>query len=319
MNTPSFDIRQSLISPKVHHEMPYPLLKLPYGLQRRLRSLATPKETYNLQVAIGHHKSYLHPHQICFTKYSYYLYIINKGGNIILTDTSPWFNINKVLDWKNGSLRPVRYELQMYYLQKSDYDSPIFDHLLISCHKIALIKSVLNPTTFNKLVKQCKPERITEFVAVYYISPFLTVPMICDAFCNLQSLYLAASDHVTKNWLKEILNFRKLNLKKLRVGGRFDNLFGFEPQELSQLFQREDPGFYLTLNCWHPPTNAARRIRQKFGLHFEEFKSNGHGRFEEGFLIIKFGNKCAGEGYFALPTPEVITRFFFQVVPLTVN
>uniref|UniRef100_A0A7E4VTJ2 FBA domain-containing protein n=1 Tax=Panagrellus redivivus TaxID=6233 RepID=A0A7E4VTJ2_PANRE len=168
--------------------MPYSLLKLPYGLQRRLRSLANPKETYNLQVAIGHQKSYLHPHQMCFTKCSYYLCIINKGGNIILTDTSPWFNINEVLDWKNGSLRP-----------------------------------------------------------------------------------------------------------------------------------REDPGFYLTLNCWHPPTNAARRIRQKFGPHFQEFKSNGHGRFEKGFLIIKFGNKRAGEGYFALPTPEVITRFFFQVVPLTVN
>uniref|UniRef100_A0A7E4VQ35 Uncharacterized protein n=1 Tax=Panagrellus redivivus TaxID=6233 RepID=A0A7E4VQ35_PANRE len=61
--------------------MPYPLLKLPYDLQRRLRNLATPKEAYCLQVAVGQQKSYLHPIQMCFMDDLWDLFICNKDGN----------------------------------------------------------------------------------------------------------------------------------------------------------------------------------------------------------------------------------------------
>uniref|UniRef100_A0A7E4W285 BACK domain-containing protein n=1 Tax=Panagrellus redivivus TaxID=6233 RepID=A0A7E4W285_PANRE len=303
-------------------KMPYPLLKLSYGLQRRLRSLSTPKEAYCLQVAAGFEQNYIQPLQPCTVRPD--TYISNKDGNIILTPLSPWVNPS-VLDFDNDGLILSTRNLQMHYLKPSDYDTAVFNHVLLNGGSYAFFKSVLNPAIFDKIIQQCEPTQVTLFSAVYYISRDLTIPIICTKLNNLRELHLESSDYASENWMKEILSFRKLNLSALKIGGEFEELFSFEPDELSQLFMKENPDFGLTLVCWKPPSNAAELIREKFGAHFKEndnIKNTTKFALSEkdnrnGVLHIMLGNIFSGDAHFVVPIQEKIVNFWFQIGPFT--
>uniref|UniRef100_A0A7E4VGS9 FBA_2 domain-containing protein n=1 Tax=Panagrellus redivivus TaxID=6233 RepID=A0A7E4VGS9_PANRE len=84
--------------------MPYPILKLPYGLQRRLRSLSTRKELYRLQIAIGLEKNYLRPLQMCNTYPKDHFYLQNNEGKLDLATHHQFFDLQEVVNWDNENL-----------------------------------------------------------------------------------------------------------------------------------------------------------------------------------------------------------------------
>uniref|UniRef100_A0A7E4VZQ0 DUF4922 domain-containing protein n=1 Tax=Panagrellus redivivus TaxID=6233 RepID=A0A7E4VZQ0_PANRE len=285
--------------------MPYPILKLPYGLQRRLRSLTTQKELYHLQIAVGSEKHHLAPFQICKKYSENYFYLQNNDGNLDLSTNPQFYGLQDAVDWKNNNLTLVKNCLYMTNLQEGDTGHPIFDNLLIDCYSISFwFGTVVNPTILRQFAKHCNTKATISFNVEDGVSSGLTVPLICDVFENIKEVYLRTPNYAYNRWMQEILQYQKLNLNALGIRGHYENLFSFEPDELWQLYRAQTTKFFLALYCDDPPADAVELVRQKLGIHFKEFTyKKGH---IDGVLYIKLNPEVSG-----------ISQMWFQIGPET--
>uniref|UniRef100_A0A7E4V7L9 F-box domain-containing protein n=1 Tax=Panagrellus redivivus TaxID=6233 RepID=A0A7E4V7L9_PANRE len=267
--------------------MPYPILHLPYGLQQRFRSFATPKERYNLQVAIGFEKNYFGPLQM-LANYSEYddseLTGYCDGLSIISDDGS-------TRDCKNDDLFVVNGNLKIC-LKELDYDKSYFDHILLKCSSFQIGGGVVNPAVLHKLPKLCDSKLLT-YLEVRDCTPDTTLRLIFDSFSNLDYLDIHSPDYES-NWMQDILTFKKLNLTMLTFQSRFEKVFCFEPHELSLLYNNLPPKFFLSLDCAESPKDAVQLVRQKFGSHFKELKSASNNPSRNLEIIIQ---ECSRQHY----------------------
>uniref|UniRef100_A0A7E4V332 F-box associated domain-containing protein n=1 Tax=Panagrellus redivivus TaxID=6233 RepID=A0A7E4V332_PANRE len=233
------------------------------------------------------------------------LYLQNNGGSLDLSTRPQFFGLHNAVDWKNNTLTLVKGCLIMTYLQALDFDHPIFDHLLIDSFSISFwYGTVLNPTALRKFSQHCNTEATTSFYADDDTIFGISLPLVCDIFKNVKTLSLRSSDYAYNRWIQDILRSKKLDLKEFGIGGRFDKLFSFEPDEISQLFQAQNSEFRLILYCLDPPADAVMLIRQKLGTYFKEFQYERSGHID-GVLHIQLGDM------------NNTTRMWFQVVPET--
>uniref|UniRef100_A0A7E4VPV9 Uncharacterized protein n=1 Tax=Panagrellus redivivus TaxID=6233 RepID=A0A7E4VPV9_PANRE len=256
--------------------MPYPILKLPYGFQQRLRGLATPKERYNVQVAVGLGKNYLGPLQMCFRD--------SECSDFRLKQFQIHGNDGLRRDAENDNLFILEGTLRIYSFKPSDYYDHFYDHFLIKSDAF-LMAGMEHPDVPQKLAKLCDPNLVTYLTAGTCRSD-VNLDLIVDNFKNIEFIDIEFPDYQS-NWMQDMLKFKNLKLTCLDIKSQFEKLFCFEPEELSQLYKNLPPTFRLILSCNKPPENASELVRQKLGPHFKEINSESRntGGYD-GFLII---------------------------------
>uniref|UniRef100_A0A7E4UMQ1 F-box/LRR-repeat protein n=1 Tax=Panagrellus redivivus TaxID=6233 RepID=A0A7E4UMQ1_PANRE len=211
--------------------MPYPILQLPYGLQRRLRGLATPKERYNLQVAIGFDKNYLSPLQMHNNNPKYFENQLWNTSELLFITT----DVDLHYGCTNDDLFVFERNLKIINFEEFDFDKPWFDHFVINCESFGIGGGIMNSACLKKLSKLCDSKRITD-LSLRDCTPDVSLCLIFESFSNLETISLHSPNYES-NWIQDILSCKKLDLIGLEIESRFEKLFCFEPHELSLLYK----------------------------------------------------------------------------------
>uniref|UniRef100_A0A7E4UR88 tRNA_edit domain-containing protein n=1 Tax=Panagrellus redivivus TaxID=6233 RepID=A0A7E4UR88_PANRE len=110
----------------------------------------------------------------------------------------------------------------------------------------------------------------------------VSLKIILNSFKNLDFVYLG-KNYAYENWIKDALTSGKRDMEKLKIDGRFQELFSFTPAELEVFFERQDDDFHLMLRCNDRPNNALKLLRQNLGAHFEEIEKDN---LSAGVLVV---------------------------------
>uniref|UniRef100_A0A7E4VML4 P-type domain-containing protein n=1 Tax=Panagrellus redivivus TaxID=6233 RepID=A0A7E4VML4_PANRE len=227
--------------------MPYPLAKLPYDLRRRLYELATPSESYNLQIAAKSRfpcPTILKPFEVALSKCTFEQnsFIINFVEKPMLT----CFSI------QHGALYICRRKVDISGISLNQF----------ACHSRAFQNTIIRPTKlkldfrdsnishgnywkFYRIVSRMTEKSV---LAIYYvddkkIQSFLA---LYHYFPRLIGFVFRAADLPT-NWMSQILIHQKRKLHWLKVTGNVEDLGPFDPNNFVKFLEAQKKNFNLIL------------------------------------------------------------------------
>uniref|UniRef100_A0A7E4V122 FBA_2 domain-containing protein n=1 Tax=Panagrellus redivivus TaxID=6233 RepID=A0A7E4V122_PANRE len=267
--------------------MPYPLLKLPYGLQQRLRSLATPKERYNLQVAVGSEKNHILPLQT-YESIHYSMVLKEEAGKHSLSIR----NAHSVNFDDDELILADRNDFKIISTTAFHWDDPICDHIILNCDKLEFCFDY--PIDVDMLHKIAKKWNLnTVRILIIHKECNIPLPVLFKYFKNVISLDIKVK-YAYKNWMQDIFTFGKKNLQVLKICGILEDLFSFESRELSHLFTMQKPVFHLTLTCLKSSfDDVVQHVWPKVGSDFKQTHKMNLLNDECDLLIVIQGSRMS--------------------------
>uniref|UniRef100_A0A7E4VYI9 F-box domain-containing protein n=1 Tax=Panagrellus redivivus TaxID=6233 RepID=A0A7E4VYI9_PANRE len=229
--------------------MPYPIIKLPYGLRCRLSKLVTPVERYEFQIAAGNAPVCPPKLQLIHGSYGDPRFICNNGTISVYRDYQA-FNTDALVVIDNDIL--VRFEgrthLRGFELQ--DLTSETFGHILFdNIVSLFLLNCSISKSFYQTLktnfpkFKELSIENNTNREYTINLKDVLfTLP-------HLRDLNIAC--YTSNNWITELLQLENHSLKTFDI--YFEQIGQFEPFNLDDLWKflkAQKPGFLFTISIY---------------------------------------------------------------------
>uniref|UniRef100_A0A7E4VZM2 FBA_2 domain-containing protein n=1 Tax=Panagrellus redivivus TaxID=6233 RepID=A0A7E4VZM2_PANRE len=250
----------------------FSLVKLSKDVQRRIRFLATPKQAYKLQVAVGNEENHLGPTQFglanpWFPHHSF----VRENEKLVLKEfaLTPYGVINQVVRMEKDTLIVINHEFDPSIMVETDVTDPIFDHIILEPYSINLENGFFTAKMLQKIAtKSC---RILKFNG-HFLSYGVDLLTVLQSFPCCQKIKIGNLRY--ENWAQTFIEAGIVDMLNLWLYGDPGYIYSCTPLEVYMLCRAQQNDFKLELNVFTKTDVYFTVFHQSIGDFFVETNEN---------------------------------------------
>uniref|UniRef100_A0A7E4VGV3 F-box domain-containing protein n=1 Tax=Panagrellus redivivus TaxID=6233 RepID=A0A7E4VGV3_PANRE len=244
--------------------MPFPLEKLPYGLRRRLRELATPAEANVLQMAAPKYCG-LHPIQRV-QRIDHVEFVINSDSNLLLRCWNTAMSLPK-----DDLVFRISMELHINNFMLSDSPQLILERFLLAPGTVKFMDCIIDSIFIQNLVA-CMERQVSMLHFINCTIPERkTAHIICNsnAFKSLKTLILSHVKTSLNSWMDAFLQTKSCTLNYFAISNASPTVFKVNKYKFHKFFKKQKSVFRMHIYLNVPVIQAETQIKTLFGSYFK--------------------------------------------------